>query len=55
VPELPEARRHSRHLFLLVPNRGPDVPCPRDGGRIEDVEVVGRTTYLRPEHQERIG
>lgn len=39
----------------LLPNREPDVPCPRGGGQVHTIEVAGRTTYLCPDHQERIG
>jgi len=39
----------------LLGHREPDLPCPRGSGRIANIEVTGRTTYLCPEHQERIG
>ncbi len=39
----------------LLPHREPDLPCPRCDGRVERIQVAGRSTYLCPEHQERIG
>ena len=37
----------------LLPHREPGAECPRCGGRIERVKVVGRSAYLCTEHQMR--
>ena len=38
----------------LLPNREEGAACPRDGARIEKMEVSGRPTYLCTDHQELI-
>lgn len=39
----------------LLPHRQPDAPCPRCAGTITRIQVVGRATYLCPNHQQRLG
>lgn len=39
----------------LLSHRDPDDACPRDGHRLKKIEVSGRSTYLCPHHQKRIG
>lgn len=38
---------------FLLPRRSAGEACPRCGGTIEKTEVVGRPTYLCPDHQRR--
>jgi formamidopyrimidine-DNA glycosylase len=37
----------------LLPRREPGAECPRCGGRIERIKVVGRSAYLCVDHQQR--
>lgn len=39
----------------LLAHRDPDDRCPRDRHQLEKIEVSGRSTYLCPHHQKRIG
>jgi formamidopyrimidine-DNA glycosylase len=44
-------RRGGSHTGDLTANRGPGLPCPRDGAPLRRRTVGGRTTYSCPVHQ----
>jgi len=46
-----EARVESFPGSFLVPRREEGAPCPKCGGTIAKIEVVGRPTYVCPDHQ----
>jgi formamidopyrimidine-DNA glycosylase len=44
-------RRGGSHTGDLTANRGPDLPCARDGAPLRRRTIGGRTTYSCPVHQ----